>query len=489
MLCPYFEHIALSLHLCICYSQNSSIFTAKRIDPSTVCVEDKCFLNRFTPNCNQIEFHFTCEIDMYSFRKIAVATALGTIFTFNLTVNAFAQPQPRSQHTIASRNVGLKRPRPKKRVSRELAQKLQAALDQVVRDNQLPGATVGIVTPQGRWFGASGVSNLETQEPMRVNDIFGTASVTKIFTAVTVLKLVEEGVLSLDDTLEKWLPEIASKIPDGKTITIRQLLNGTAGVYNYPDDEKFLADYIAETQKQFATGEVKRWRPEELLEYVYGKPRFQGGGCTGGKWCYTNTSSVLAGMVVEKATGSSFASVLRDKVLNPLRLKRTFFSGDEEIVGRQARGYQDLFKADGSFGQDDIPDDLTEANFSAFWANGALFSNAKDLTRFMLALSGDKLLEPESLNQMLTFVDISQFGLGVESRELPWGKAWGKGGDHPGYQAYVLHFPDSDITIVTLVNRQYETENPEKQFTALTPAVYTAILNTLQAEMEANNSR
>ena len=424
---------------------------------------------------------------MCSFRKIAVATVLGTIFTFNLTGSAFAQP--RSQHTIASTNVEFERARRQKPVSRELAQKLQAALDQVVQDNQLPGATVGIVTPQGMWFGASGVSNLETKEPMRVNDIFATGSVTKIFTAVTVLKLVEEGILSLDDTLEKWLPEIAVKIPDGKTITIRQLLNGTAGVYNYPDDEKFQADYIAETQKQFATGEVKRWSPEELLEYVYGKPRFQGGGCIGGKFCYTNTSSVLAGMIVEQATGSSFASVLRDKVLNPLRLKHTFFSGDEKIIGRQARGYQDLFKADGSFGQDGIVDDLTEVNFSAYWANGALFSNAKDLTRFMLALSGGKLLEPESLNQMLTFVDISQFGLGTESMELPWGKAWGKGGDHFGYQAYTLHFPDSGITIVTLVNRQYEIENPEKQMTALTPAVYTAILNTLQAEIQEKNCR
>ena len=425
---------------------------------------------------------------MYSFRKIAVATALGTICTFNLTVSAFAQPQ--LQHTIASRNGGLKRPRPKKRVSRELAQKLQATLDQIVEDNEFPGATVGIVTPKGMWFGASGVSNLETQEQMRVNDIFGTASVTKIFTAVTVLKLVEEGILSLDDTLEKWLPEVASKIPDGKTITIRQLLNGKAGVYNYPDDEKFLADYIAETQKQLATGEVKRWRPEELLEYVYGKPRFQGEGCFGGKWCYTNTSSVLAGMVVEKATGSSFASVLRDKVLNPLRLKRTFFSGDEKIVGRQARGYQDLLKADGSFGQDGIPDDLTEVNFSAFWANGALFSNAKDLTRFMLALFSGKLLEPESQKELLTFVDTGggfKWGLNVEKIiNTPWGTKLGRGGSHLGYTVQMNYLPESEVIAVFLVNRQYEIENPEKP--VISP-VETAIFNTLQAEMEGNNSQ
>lgn len=433
---------------------------------------------------------------MESLRQIATSVTLATFLIFNTaaTVNAnnFNLNSENSETTyeIIRRRYKI---RHRKSVSPSLARKLQAALDKAVEDNQLPGATVGLVTPQGTWFGASGVSNLETKQPMRPNYIFGVGSTTKLFTAATVLKLAEEGKLSLDDTLEKWLPDIASKITDGKTITIRQILNGTGGIYNYDGNEKFIADYITETQKQFATGEVKRWQPEELLEYVYGKPRFQGEGCSPEfQWCYTNTSSILAGMIVEKVTGSSFASVLRDKILNPLRLRRTFLSGDEPIVGKQARGYQDLFKADGSFGQDGIIDDMTEANFSAFWANGALFSNAKDLTKFMLALSNGQLLEPESLEEMLTFVDISDtggFGLGTESSQLLWGKAWGKGGDHLGYQAYLLHFPDSEITIAALVNRQYEIEEPEKQFTSLTSAIYTPILNTLQAETQGENFR
>lgn len=441
---------------------------------------------------------------MESLRRIATSVTLATVLIINTaaTVKAVSlnvnSETSKSTYEIARRRYKGRlrkswrdRRRRRKSVSPSLARKLQAALDKAVEDNQLPGASVGIVTPQGTWFGASGVSNLETKQPMRPNDIFGVGSVTKIFTAATVVKLAEEGKLSLDDTLEKWLPEIASKITDGKTITIRQLLNGTGGIYNYTGNEKFRADYIAETQKQFATGELKRWQPEELLEYVYGKPRFQGEACRlEFQWCYTNTSNILAAMIVEKATGSSFASVLRNKVLNPLRLRHTFLGGDEPIVGKQARGYQDVFKADGSFGQDGVVDDMTEANFSAFWANGALFSNAKDLTKFMLALSKGQLLEPQSLEEMLTFVDISdtvQFGLGTESLELPWGKAWGKGGDHLGYQAYLLNFSDSGVTIATLVNRQYEFENPEKQFTALTTPVYTAILNTLQAENQGKN--
>jgi D-alanyl-D-alanine carboxypeptidase len=429
---------------------------------------------------------------MQSLRFIATSVTLATVLMVNTasTVKAVSFT-PNSDtneymYEIASRRD---KGRPEKPLPPSLANKLQASLDKAVQDNGLPGATVKIITPQGIWLGASGVSSLETKMPMQPNDIFAVGSITKLFTAVTVVKLAEQGKLSLDDTLEKWLPEIASKITDGKTITIRQLLNGKAGIYDYTGNEKFQADYIAESQKQFSTGELKRWHPEELLEYAYGKPRFQGEGCfSETQWCYTNTSSILAGMIVEKATGSSFANVLREQVLNPLRLRHTFLSGDEPIVGKQARGYQDLFKTDGSFGQDGVVDDITEANFSAFWANGALFSNAPDLVQFGKALFSGKLLKEESLKEMLTFVDIgnngsgTQFGLGVESLKLPFGRFWGKGGDHLGYQAYLQYFPDRGVTIATLVNRQYEIENPEKQFTSLTTPVYTAVLNTLQAE-------
>lgn len=204
---------------------------------------------------------------------ILMVSTVGQVKASSFTANSDTHE---SMDEIANRRDGSRRRRP---MSRSLARKLQASLDQAVQENGLPGATVGLVTPQGAWFGASGVSNLFSKEPMAPDDIFGVASITKLFTATTVLKLAEQDKLSLDDTLGEWLPEIASQITDGETITIRQLLNGNGGIYNYDGDEKFLADYIAETQRQFATGELKHWQPEELVAYTYGQPRFQGAGC------------------------------------------------------------------------------------------------------------------------------------------------------------------------------------------------------------------
>ncbi|NJL79727.1 MAG: beta-lactamase family protein [Richelia sp. SM2_1_7] len=118
-----------------------------------------------------------------------------------------------------------------KSVSPEVADKLQTALDKTIEKDGV-GASVKIISPLGKWVTTSGVSNLETQTSVESGDKFQIGSITKTFTAVVVLKLAEEGKLSLDDTLEKWLPEIAQNIPDGNDITIRQLLNGSSGIYD-----------------------------------------------------------------------------------------------------------------------------------------------------------------------------------------------------------------------------------------------------------------
>lgn len=112
---------------------------------------------------------------------------------------------------------------------------------------------------------------------------------------------------------------------------------------------------------------------------------------------------------MEKATGSSFSSVLREQVLEPLGLKHTFFSGDEQISDNVARGYEDFFKPDSSIGRDGIPENYTDFNlltaYADGWAGGALFSTAQDVARFSQAVFGGELLETDSLKEMLTFVD------------------------------------------------------------------------------------
>lgn len=391
---------------------------------------------------------------MHSIKKNATSVALATVVVLNVAGSAFAESQ-----TTSFVNAKVDRSAHKRPVSKKLAAQLQAALDKAVQEAGITGgATVAIISPQGTWFGASGVSNLETQESIQPDNILGMGSTNKPFTAATVLKVAEQGKLSLDDTLGKWLPDIAAKIPDGNRITIRQLLNGTSGIPDFTEDEKYLADTSSEP--------YKKRTPKELVAYIYGKPRFQGEQCLP-KWCYPNTGMVLAGMIVEKATGSSLASVMRREIFKPLGLKQTVFGPDEKIVGRLARGYQDFLKADGSFGQDGIPEDVTDIGPLVFGFTASVYSSAPDTARFFEALLSGKLLQPDSLKQMLSLVvtgnEGMQYGLGTWVEETPWGKAFAYPGTDLGYKAIAYYLPNRNITIVALGNHSYELENPAKE--------------------------
>jgi CubicO group peptidase (beta-lactamase class C family) len=361
-------------------------------------------------------------------------------------------------------------------VSPEQAKQYQSTLDRTVKDIGIPGASVSITTPKETWYGASGVSNLETQEKMQPDGIFGIASFTKTFTAATVLKTVESGKLSLDDTLGQWLPEIAERIPDGESITIRQLLNGTSGIYDFTEDPRYLQDVATD----FLAGSTKDWKPEDIVAYIYDKPRFEGSRSTD-RWNYPNTGNVLAGMIVAKATGKEFQDVLQEQVLDPLGLKNTFYrkEGLESIDrDRLASGYQDLFTADGQVGQDGIRDDLTNFNPDAFQAAGAMYSNTQDLVSFSQSLSNGELLKPKSLEEMLNFVEVSpgfEYGLGILSEETTFGNRIGFGGDSEAYSTKVYHFADLTTTLVTGVNTQLDYEDPLKSV-SFNPILQSSLL-------------
>ena len=126
----------------------------------------------------------------------------------------------------------------------DLGHDLQETLDQTAEDLGLVDLAVGVgvVTNDGSWSGASGISDLETQTATESDDLFNIGSISKSFTAAVILKLQEKGELSLNDTLGEWLPAIAAQIPDGENITLAQLLNGTSGVSDYVGDEEFLED-------------------------------------------------------------------------------------------------------------------------------------------------------------------------------------------------------------------------------------------------------
>jgi D-alanyl-D-alanine carboxypeptidase len=207
-----------------------------------------------------------------------------------------------------------------------LAAKLQQVLDRTVADGTIPGAVLSVQIPGAEpWVGASGVRDRRTKEPMEPTTNVRIASISKIFTAVVVLQLVEEGTIQLDQPIATWLPDL---VPNGDRITVHNLLQHTSGLYDYLEDRNFVNRTYREPDRIFA--------PRELVEFATQFPPLFRAGAKGA-WDYSSTNFVLLGMIAEQATGNTLAHEMRQRIFEPLGLEQTFFVPDETIAGIQAR--------------------------------------------------------------------------------------------------------------------------------------------------------
>lgn len=329
----------------------------------------------------------------------------------------------------------------------EVIERLETNLD-ATRVTDVPGAAVAIVSPFGSWFGASGVANVEDNIPLEPDDRFEIGSITKTFVATTVLQLVEEGVLTLADTLTDWLPEaVTTNIPNAAEITLEQLLQHTSGV----------ADYVDILFTQAATNPAvftQDWQPEQLVELIDGIEPFSE---PGEAFDYSNTNFLLLGIVIEAATNNNIAAEIRNRIIEPLELDNTFFAEEEEIPGGYVSGYWD-FDGDGTL------DNINIANLSWAWSSGAMVSNTEDLDTFARNLFTGDLLQPETLEMMLNTIpatgndNYSSYGLGVGTIESP-NRFWLiHRGQTLGYRSNMWYSPQDDLTYIELING-FSTDN------------------------------
>lgn len=260
----------------------------------------------------------------------------------------------------------------------------------------------------------AGVADLNTKKTMKSDYRFRIGSVTKTFTATTVLQLVGENRVQLDDPIEKWLPGlIQGNGYDGNQITIRQLLNHTSGIAEYLKSKD--AD-IMNSRKTFTAEEIVKIGLSLPPDFSPGKG-----------WLYSNTGYVILGMLIEKITGNSYAEEIEKRIIEPLDLSNTFLPGNSPVIpGKDhARGYMKI---------DETSElkDMTYYNPSLANSAGDMISNADDLNKFFSFLLGGKLLKERELKEMLTTVPIEGkgvgdgYGLGIYETKLPNGiSVWG----------------------------------------------------------------
>ncbi|MFG3257061.1 serine hydrolase domain-containing protein [Streptomyces sp. NPDC048172] len=338
-------------------------------------------------------------------RATAVALALATLAGAGVTANAvLASPSDASADDH--------------RATRE-------ALRAVVEKGGLPGAAAETWKNGNTWFGTAGYADTKTHRKRSRADHFRAASITKVFVATVLLQLQQEGRLDLDDTVDHWLPGVVrGNGNDGRKITLRQLLNHTSGLNEYTADPEFQR---RTSGAGFPEHRYDTHRPADLVALAMKRAPQHAPGASAS---YANTNFVLAGMVVEKVTGHSYAHEAERRVLRPLRLRETSFPGQRASLPRpHPVGYSKL--------RDKRPGapvvDATRQNMTWLGAAGEATSTTGDVNTFLHSLLTGKLLRPAALREMLTTVPAEQkgfgYGLGVESVTLPCGvKVFGKTG-------------------------------------------------------------
>ncbi len=305
-----------------------------------------------------------------------------------------------------------------------------------------PGALVWVDGPGMHFRETAGFADPERKIPLKAGDHFEIGSNTKMFTAVLLLQLVEQGILSLDDPLARWLPGWAAKIPHGRDMTLRQLANHTAGLWDYGDP---IIGAGAEDDILMR----RAYTPEELVRYAieHGSPDFPPG--EAGKWKYSNTGYVLLGMVLEKATGKSYRELLFERLLHPLHMDKTTFPDTVPNDPALVQGYVSYPNGKNT----------TAWNLSQGWAAGGIISTAADMRVFLRALAhGRVFARPETLSLMATFVESAAirahngsrgYGIGLIEYEK---NIWGHGGQTLGFESLMLFVPGTDTTAIILTN-------------------------------------
>ena len=325
------------------------------------------------------------------------------------------------------------------RIQRELA----LVIRNDMTDNRLPGVAVGVWVPgRGSYVRAFGIGDRATGAPVRVSDHLRIASITKTFTATAALQLVDQGRLGLDDRLSTFV----GGVPNADRITVRQLLDMTAGVYDYTADEAFGKRFYANPRLPFG--------PRRFFAILRRhRPAF----APGAGAMYSDSNYYLLGLIIEKVTGRPVERVIGDQIITPLGLTHTSFPTAPALPRPFVHGY---------FGGVDGTAPLTDATASSpsvSWTAGAMVSTLGDLRKWATALADGTLLSAPLQAERLRIVPFNNpgpvrigYGLGIFSLD----HFIGHNGAIVGYSSAMFTLPAENATIVVWANNSSNTSTP-----------------------------
>ena len=319
-------------------------------------------------------------------------------------------------------------------ITTEIAEQISMTVCNTMNANELLGIQVSITDSTGeKWNLSMGSTDLKQKEQLEDYHVFRIGSVTKIYTATLILKLIESGFLRLNQNLTEFYPSFEN----AEKVQIKHLLNHSSGIKDI-----FSIPAIFISSSNFPD---KKWDPNRLAEECFQKNL---GFEPGSKHAYSNTNFILLGLIAEKATDKKLPELYNEHLFDPIRLENTFFVPYETPQVEMSNGYVHHFALSLSEWYTNEPENTSwsTAGFSA----GAIASNASDVSSFTYQLFRENVIAKEHLNDMTNFSDNN--GLGLFKIDVNGSSYWGHEGEITGFEAITAYHPESQVVISICCN-------------------------------------
>ncbi|MFD5465789.1 serine hydrolase domain-containing protein [Kitasatospora sp. NPDC127059] len=317
--------------------------------------------------------------------------------------------------------------------------RLDVAIQRVLKQNAVPGISVGILTPNGTYQKSFGVSDKTANTPMDAGLFTRIGSESKTYTATAVLRLVDQGKVGLDDPISKYV----DGVPGGDGITVRQLGEMRSGLFPYSSDPDFVNTLINDPNHVFT--------PDQLLAYGYKHPAMFPPGT---KFQYSNSNYILLGKLIEKVSGQSAGDFLQAQVFTPASLSKTSFPSDGTLPDPHAHGYTNQ-TPDGSI------QDSTNWNPSWAWTAGAVITQLGDLESWAKTMATGAIISPASQTERLKTLPTGDPGVTYGFGLFDNGGWIGHNGSMPGFESVAVYMPDAQATLVLLLNTDVISQGQE----------------------------
>jgi len=323
----------------------------------------------------------------------------------------------------------------------------KAVIYQGILDDYANGGGIGISVmirdEYGTYLGTSGYADIVSGVQVEPGNQFLVASVSKMITATAAFALMEGGLFSMDDPVNRWIDRsITDEIGNANESTVRNLLGHTSGIRDI---------YTFKHLMPYMNRENNHWDDRDMLKFIYGKEPYYS---VDEAWYYSNVNYILLGMIMEEASGLSLKEIYEQHIFNPLGLQSAFYDvGDQRLPEGLVKGYTDIHTNNWHveserFYQDDV----------GIGGDGGIAINAQDLGRFMDELMAGNVISQTSLDQMMDWFEggystggLAGYGIysypGFEDRP-----GIGHSGGIIGWEADVTYYPEQDVTLVFMIN-------------------------------------